>query len=61
MKSSRSSDGFNCVEVAISADRVAMRDSKDPDGPMLTFGPESWRHFIEAIRRGTFDRSQLKS
>ncbi|GAA2444117.1 DUF397 domain-containing protein [Actinomadura vinacea] len=35
-KSSRStSSGGNCVELADAADAVAVRDSKDPDGPVL--------------------------
>lgn len=35
-KSSHStSNGGNCVELANAADKVAVRDSKDPDGPVL--------------------------
>ncbi|SNR88276.1 DUF397 domain-containing protein [Actinomadura mexicana] len=29
------SNGGNCVEMADAADAVAVRDSKDPDGPVL--------------------------
>ncbi|MEU4820428.1 DUF397 domain-containing protein [Actinomadura citrea] len=29
------SNGGNCVELAGAADGVAVRDSKDPDGPVL--------------------------
>lgn len=37
-KSSRSSDQANCVEIARLADRTAVRDSKNPDGPVLIVG-----------------------
>jgi hypothetical protein len=37
-KSSRSSGQANCVEVARVADRTAVRDYKNPDGPVLIFG-----------------------
>jgi len=33
------SNGGNCIEVAITPDTVAIRDSKDADGPVLAFGP----------------------
>lgn len=55
-KSSRSADTANCVEVAFSDFRVAVRDSKNPDGPVLTYPAESWSEFIEDVRRGAFDR-----
>ncbi|WP_149259738.1 DUF397 domain-containing protein [Actinomadura sp. K4S16] len=47
-KSSRSgSSGGSCVELAGMKGRVAIRDSKDPDGPMLFVRPTVLR---EAIR-----------
>ncbi|GLW05214.1 hypothetical protein Misp01_03440 [Microtetraspora sp. NBRC 13810] len=57
-KSSRSSDnGGQCVEVAANLpDIVAVRDSKDPDGPKLLFTPTEWRTFIRAVKTGEFDR-----
>jgi len=47
-KSSRSSgNGGNCVEVADNLPGlVAVRDSKDPSGPALTFTPTAWRAFL---------------
>ncbi|HEX5405478.1 MAG TPA: DUF397 domain-containing protein [Pseudonocardiaceae bacterium] len=33
--SSRSSNGENCVQLAVSEDGVLVRDSKNPTGPML--------------------------
>jgi uncharacterized protein DUF397 len=35
-KSSRSGENQACVEIApLSGDRIAVRDSKNPDGPVL--------------------------
>lgn len=35
-----------CVEVANTGDLLAVRDSKDPDGPVLSFGHGAWRSFL---------------
>lgn len=52
-KSRRSGDtGGNCVEVAAFSNRVAIRDSKNPAGPILVFAPDAWRSFLGSIRRG---------
>lgn len=48
--------GGNCVEVADLGDRVAVRDSKDPDGPRLVFTPAEWEAFIAGAKDGEFDR-----
>jgi hypothetical protein len=34
---------------------VAVRDSKDPEGPKLTFTPDEWVAFTAGIRAGQFD------
>jgi hypothetical protein len=51
-KSSYSSgNGGNCVEVAHNLPGVvAVRDSKDPDGPKLAFSPAAWSAFTSAVR-----------
>lgn len=56
-KSSRSGgNGGQCVEVATNLPgMVAVRDSKDPDGPKLTFTPAEWRAFIGGVKTGEFD------
>jgi hypothetical protein len=51
-KSSYSSSNANCVEVRGQEKRVGVRDSKNPDGPVLSFGPEEWDAFIEGIKNG---------
>ncbi|WBB99816.1 DUF397 domain-containing protein [Solwaraspora sp. WMMA2080] len=45
-KSTRSGAGGNCVEVATNLPGViAVRDSKDATGPVLTFAPAQWATF----------------
>jgi hypothetical protein len=54
-KSTRSSNGATCVEVSFSSvDSVAVRDSKDPSGPMISVSPAAWRSFVAAIKEGEF-------
>ncbi|GAB3812642.1 DUF397 domain-containing protein [Micromonospora zhanjiangensis] len=52
-KSSRSgSNGGNCVEVANNLTSVvAVRDSKDPTGPILTFSPTAWAGFVRSTAK----------
>ncbi|MFJ6195625.1 DUF397 domain-containing protein [Micromonospora sp. NPDC092111] len=44
-KSSHSGDEGACVELAPLPDRIAVRDSKDPTGPVLLFPPAAWAAF----------------
>ncbi len=45
------SNGGTCVEVADNLPGlVAVRDSKDPDGPALTFRRADWCAFVAGIR-----------
>lgn len=51
-----SGNGGNCVEVADNLpDVVAVRDSKDPTGPVLAFDPAVWREFVAEAKAGSFD------
>lgn len=52
-KSSRSgSTGGDCVEIADNLPRiVAVRDSKDQTGPILTFDRARWTTFVQHTRR----------
>lgn len=46
-KSSHSGDnGGDCVEVAACPGTVHVRDSKDPEGPALSFTAEAWTAFV---------------
>ncbi|MER6175560.1 DUF397 domain-containing protein [Streptosporangium sp. NPDC001681] len=47
----------NCVEVAnLPSGGRAVRDSKDPNGPMLSFTFDEWHGFIGGVRNGEFDQ-----
>jgi len=54
-KSARSSGNAACVEVADLARGRAVRDSKNPTGPVLTFTTAAWSAFTSGIRAGEFD------
>jgi hypothetical protein len=51
-KSSRSSGNGQCIEVADLHDTVALRDSKDPAGPVLHFQPNAWMRFVAGTKSG---------
>jgi hypothetical protein len=53
-KSTESLNG-DCVEVAPLIDGVAVRDSKNPDGAILTFTRSEWQAFIRGAHKGEFD------
>jgi hypothetical protein len=50
-KGTRSGGNGSCVEVADLGERVAVRDSKDKDGPKLVFSREVWRAFLDDLKR----------
>jgi hypothetical protein len=55
-KSTRSNGSGDCVEVAQLQDGSRLvRDSKDPDGAILTFTPSEWRAFLDGAKDGEFD------
>ncbi len=56
-KSTRSGgNGGECVEVAGNLpDIIAIRDSKNPDGPALIAAPSVWRAFAATVKNGSFD------
>ena len=46
-------NGGNCVEVARNLPgSVAVRDSKDREGPALLFGADDWQAFTAALKNG---------
>lgn len=45
-KSSHSGGGNDCVEIACVDAGTAVRDSKNPDGPRLSFGAADWSAFL---------------
>jgi hypothetical protein len=56
LKAQSSTINGQCVEIASIADKVAMRDSKDPDGPILVYTSAEFSAFLEGARNGEFDR-----
>jgi hypothetical protein len=56
-KSSLSFANGNCVEMAeLSDGTIGMRDSKNPDGPVLRFTPVQWEKFLAGAKAGEFDQ-----
>jgi hypothetical protein len=54
-KSSRSYGTGDCIEVAVpSGKRIAVRDSKNIHGAVLTFSSTEWNAFVAGIRTGKF-------
>lgn len=66
-KSSRSTNGGDCVEVAVVSGDPApashkagagalylVRDSKNPDGPALAFTQGEWEAFVGGVKDGEF-------
>jgi hypothetical protein len=44
-------NGGNCVEMAsVVGPLVAVRDSKDPNGPNLAFTTPMWQSFVQTLR-----------
>jgi Domain of unknown function (DUF397) len=55
LKAQRSGANGQCVEIASTASKIAVRDSKDPDGPILVYTPTEFSAFVEGARNGEFD------
>lgn len=52
-KSSYSGGNGACVEVKSPvAQAIAVRDSKAPEGPSLTFVPGAWNAFVRDVAEG---------
>lgn len=61
-KSSASGGNGGCIEVATLAGSkensdyvIAVRDSSNPQGPVLIFTPDEWLAFTAGVRDGEFD------
>jgi hypothetical protein len=54
-KAQRSVGNGACVELAPVNGMVAMRNSRDPDGPVLFYTPAEWRAFVHGAKAGEFD------
>jgi hypothetical protein len=49
-RSSYSGAEGNCVEVAVTTGGRAIRDSKNPHGPLLHLSPTGWQAFLDATK-----------
>jgi hypothetical protein len=58
---SRHCDAGSCVEAAPIGGEVAVRDSKDPDGPVLRFTAGEWSAFLAGVRDGDFHFDNIRS
>ncbi|MCL6300968.1 DUF397 domain-containing protein [Streptomyces kronopolitis] len=51
-------DGGQCIEVSDDFPAlVPVRDSKDPQGPALTFEAPAWTSFVTAVKHGQLFRT----
>lgn len=55
-KASISSDVGSCVEFRRHEGMIQVRDSKDPEGPKLSFYPHEISAMLHGARGGEFDR-----
>jgi hypothetical protein len=55
VKSSLSFALGNCVEVSDQPGGIGVRNSRDPQGPVLMFTPAEWTAFVGGVRLGEFD------
>jgi hypothetical protein len=48
-----------CVEVAKVEDEFWLRDSKDPNGPVLKFTMAEWDAFVQGVAAGEFNYNKV--
>ncbi|MGW7444776.1 DUF397 domain-containing protein [Kitasatospora sp. NPDC054795] len=54
-KSSYSAQANECLETrSLMVGGMAVRDSKDPDGPALLFPAGAWSSFLSGVKSGEF-------
>ena len=51
----RPCNGGHCVRVAAAGDAILIADSKNPDGPALSYSRAEFQAFANGIKRGDFD------
>jgi hypothetical protein len=55
IKAKASDTQGQCVEMAGDDGAVRVRDSKDPQGPMLTFTKDEFAAWLNGAKKGEFD------
>jgi hypothetical protein len=48
-------NGGACIRVAPLGNNILIGDSKNPNGPILTYNRSEWHAFVTGIRQGDFD------
>jgi hypothetical protein len=54
-KAQSSAGNGACVEAAAMDGMVAVRDPKEPSGPILVYTPKEWGAFLDGAKKGEFD------
>jgi len=44
-----------CVEVTVVDGQIAVRNSRDRQGPILRFTTDEWQAFLDGVQDGEFD------
>ena len=55
-RKSKHSERYDCVEVAVTSEFAAVRDSKDRAGGHFEVSRSQWRSFLSALRADHYDR-----
>jgi hypothetical protein len=53
-------NGGNCVQVRDTGRAIQVRDSKNPDGDILTFARAQWAAFTAAVKNGQHDSADSR-
>jgi hypothetical protein len=56
IKATASNGGNNCVEMRRNGLDIQVRDSKDPDGPVLNFTPAEVAAWVDGASKGEFNQ-----
>jgi hypothetical protein len=59
-KALRSATNGECVEVASRSGQVVVRDSKSPNGPILSYTAIGWCRFIEQAKKPDYSLGGLE-
>ena len=54
-RDSRTCESGACVTVARQGDHVLIGNSRQPDGPVITYTRDEWREFLAGAKLGDFD------
>ena len=55
IKAQRSDSDGQCVEMRRHSGAIEVRDSKNPDGPILRYTSAEWAAWLDGAKNGEFD------